>query len=449
MADHFNVIVLGAGNAGQVVARAARNAGKSVLLVESRDVGGTCPLRGCVPKKVLVAAAEALHQISAAGEHHIQTGPAKIDWEKLIDRKETFVAGVPEAMEKGLKKSGIEVLHAHAKFVAPDAIEAEGRRISGDKFVISTGSRPRKLEIPGGEDALTSDDILELKPQPDSLVFIGGGVISMEFSHVLARAGTKVTILQRGPSPLKTMEQDLVSALADETQRLGVDLHTSTKVQAVEAVNGGFRVRFEQNGETKTVEAERVANGAGRVAAVDDLDLKAAEVQSGAHGPEVDEYLRSVSNPNVFVAGDALGKTRALSPVASYEGKIVSHNLLHNEMIRPAYESIPSVVFTVPAFAGVGLTEKAAREKGLDFDVRFNNMKDWRSAKSYAETAALAKVLIEKESGKILGAHVLGHGAEEIIHTFAFAIKFGLPAQELKDFVYAYPTFTSDVRFLV
>ncbi|MGH7897675.1 MAG: dihydrolipoyl dehydrogenase family protein, partial [Candidatus Binatia bacterium] len=164
---------------------------------------------------------------------------------------------------------------------------------------------------------------------------------------------------------------------------------------------------------------------------------------------DLDEHLRSRSNPDVFFAGDAIATKPQLSAVATYEGRIVGHNLTRENMISPDYQSVPSVVFSVPALATVGLTEEEARKRSLDVDVKKSDMREWRSARTYAETAAFAKVLVGKSSGRILGAHLLGHGAPETIHAFAFAIKHGLGAEDLRETVYAYPTFHSDLRFLV
>ena len=445
----YDLIVIGGGSAGLAVAGRVKDAGRSVLVVEARDFGGTCPLRGCVPKKVLVAAAETLHHIAAAGAHGIEVGPPRVDWPKLIARKETFVEGVPESFERGLVKRGVEVVYGRAKFAGPHEIEVDGERYRGAKFVISTGSKPRRLPIPGFDHTITSEDLLEMPALPASLIFIGAGVIAMEFTHVLARAGTKVTLVEIAPRPLPMLDADLVEALVEETRRLGVDVYTAAETRSIEKEGETCVVTFVHEGRTKTLRAERVANGAGRGAAVDDLGLDAAGIAHERGAITVDAYLRSVSNPDVFVAGDTLAGRPQLSPVAGYEGKIVAHNLLNDALKAPDYTSIPQVVFTVPALASVGMDERAAEAQGLAFDVKVNDMRTWRSARTYAETAALAKVLVERGTGRILGAKLLGHGAQEVIHTFAFALKYGIHADELKDFVYAYPTFTSDVKYLV
>ena len=191
-----------------------------------------------------------------------------------------------------------------------------------------------------------------------------------------------------------------------------------------------------------------VANGAGRVADIDELSLDAAAVEQAQTGIIVDEYPRSVSNPDVFVTGDVLA-TPQLSAVATYEGIIVAHNLTQEQLESPDYSSIPSSVFTLPTLASVGLTEAAATDKGLQFETHINDLRDSRSAKTFAENAAFAKVLVDNSNNNIVGAHLLGHGTQENIHIFAFAMKYGVTAKELAQTVYAYPTFASDIKFMV
>lgn len=449
MSTHFDVLVIGTGNAGMAAAGAARAAGKEVAMVESRDVGGTCAIRGCVPKKVLVAAAQVLDQIDRASVHHIDVAKPTLDWPKLIERKESFIAGVPDDFKGSLESRGIALIEGRARFTGANQVTVGDQVFTADKIVIATGSVARTLPIPGWEHTITSDDILDMAEQPGSLVFIGGGVIAMEFSHVLARAGTRVTILEALPSLLPRLDGDAVAVLQAETERLGVEVITDVKVGEIKPTSDGFTIVFEKDGKSVERTATLVANGTGRVADVDGLDLDAGEIAHDRGRIEVTNHLRSTSNPAVYVAGDALWSTAQLSPVATYEGRIVGKNLIDEDSAVPDYADFPSAVYTVPALASVGLTEAEATEKGLSFDAKMNDMTSWRSARTYAETAAFAKVLVEKDTGKILGAHMLGHGAEEVIHLFSLAISHGITAEELAGRVYAYPTFTSDLKFLV
>ncbi len=446
MTKTYDLLVLGTGNAGMAAAGAVRAAGQSVAMVESWEVGGTCALRGCVPKKVLVAAAQSLHQIALAPEHHISVGQPSLDWGALIARERGFVEGVPEMFAESLEKRGIALLRGRARFLGRNKVQVGDDIVEANKILIATGSKPRPLSIAGAEHLITSDDILESPSLPDRLIFIGGGVIAMEFGHVFARAGTKVTILEALPRLLPRLDADAVARLHRESDRIGIDILTGVEIEEIVKGAGALEVRFTHEGARKTLSAERVANGTGRIPDIEGLDLAAGEVEHEGTRIAVDETLRSVSNPAVYVAGDALWSSAQLSPVATYEGRIIGNNIVQGTSETPDYTSIPSAVYTVPAFASVGLSEAEATERGLKFKAKANDLEDWRSSRTYAETVAYSKVLIEEGSGKILGAHLVGHGGEEAIHLFAFAMKHGITAQGLSDSVYAYPTFSSDIK---
>ncbi|MEM9277038.1 MAG: NAD(P)/FAD-dependent oxidoreductase [Pseudomonadota bacterium] len=447
MSDKFDIVIIGGGNAGFGVSAIASDAGKSVAFIEELDFGGTCPNRGCTPKKVLVAAAHALHEIELAPAHGIEVGKAKLNWKKLIDRKDDMIGFIPDAMKGVAEKRGT-VFQGHAKFVGANKIDVDGKVIEGDNIVIATGSKPRSLPIPGAELMITSDEVLSEDRQPKQVVFIGGGVIAMEFSHVYARAGTKVTILEAMPQLLPRMDADAVNAIAAETERLGVTIKTDVQVKEISETTGRFQVTYEHNGETLEIQADRVVNGAGRVANVDTLDLEAAKIRHDGIRIEVDDYLRSVSNPSVWVAGDALVNSAQLSPLATYEGRLVGHNIVHGAEKKPDYFATASAVYTVPALSTVGMTEQQAKDQGLDVAVTTNDMTGWFSAKSYAETVAWSKVLVNKADDQIVGAHFVGHHGEELVHLISMAMRHGISASDFKETPMAFPTFASDLKNL-
>lgn len=449
MSEKYDLVVLGTGNAGMRVAGVAREAGWSVAMVESRDVGGTCPIRGCVPKKVLVAAAQVLHQIDLAAAHHIEVGAPKLNWPQLIARERTFVDGVPESFTKSLANRGIELIEGAAQFVGANQISVGDRTLDAKHILIATGSTPRQLPIPGAEHLIDSDDILENTEQPKSLIFIGGGVIALEFSHVFARAGTKVTILEAQDQLLPRNDTDAVAQIHKQTEMIGVDILTGVSVDKIETDGSGMTVSFTHDDQSKQITADVVANGTGRVPDVERLNLDAAGIDHDRLAISVDQHLRSTSNPAVFVAGDALAATPQLSPVATHEGQVVADNMVHGATAVPGYAAIPAAIYTIPALAAVGLTEAEANDRGLKFTAKANDLAGWRSSMTYAETVAFSKVLVEDGSNRILGAHIVGHGSEEIIHLFAFAMKHGLTTADLADTVYAYPTFSSDIKFMI
>jgi len=448
MSQKFDIIILGAGNAGFGVSQIAHAAGKSIAFVESGDFGGTCPNRGCTPKKVLVAAAQALHEIELAPQHGIEVGPARLDWAKLIERKQAMIDFIPGAMEETARSRG-QVFKGKARFVGSNAIEVDGVRIEADDIVIATGSITRPLSIPGAEHLITSDEVLSEGELPGEVVFIGGGVIAMEFSHVYARAGARVTILEAMPQLLPRLDQDAVAAIQGESERLGIDVRTGVEVESISQSDSGLQVSFTHQGKRQTISAERVVNGTGRIANVADLNLEVANIKHDGIRIEVDDYLRSVSNPSVWVAGDALLHSAQLSPLATYEGRIVAQNIVDGVNFKPDYSIVPSAVYTVPALSSVGMTEAEAARADLDFDAITSDMSGWFSARFYAETVAWAKILVEKGTRRVIGAHLVGHHGEELIHLFALAMRHGISADQLGDEMYAFPTFAADIKSML
>jgi glutathione reductase (NADPH) len=448
-AEQFDVLILGGGNAGMGVTVATRAAGLSVAMVESRDLGGTCPNRGCTPKKVLVAAGHALHEIERARVHGISVGEPRLDWAALIDREKQMISHIPGSLGRLMTDRGVEVIRGEATFAGPNAARVGDRMIEARHIVIATGSKPRTLPIPGADHMITSDEVLSERDLPRDVVFVGGGVIALEFGHVYARAGAKITILEALPQLLPGADADAVARIRNESERIGITVKTGVTVKRIDVRGNHFRVTFAHDGVEREIEADRVVNGAGRVANVDTLDLGAAGVRHRNGRIETDDYLRSASNPAVHVCGDVLSTSPQLSPIATYEGRIVGRNIVEGPVAKPDYASIPSCVYTVPALASVGLTEARARELGHKFKVHANDMIDWLSTRTYNEPVAWAKVIVDETTDRILGAHIVGHAGEELIHVFAFAMRFGITAGQIRDTVYAFPTFAADVKHLV
>jgi glutathione reductase (NADPH) len=445
----FDVVILGGGNAGMGVTVATREAGLTVAMIEPDLLGGTCPNRGCMPKKVLVAAAHALDEIERAKAHHITVGRPSLNWAALIDREKAIIGGIPASLGELMKRRGVEVIRDRGRFVGPNTVAVGGGALEAKHIVIATGSKPRELPFPGAELMITSDDVLSERQLPASVVFVGGGVIALEFSHVYARAGAEVTILEMLPRLLDNFDADAVAQLRRETERIGVAIHTGVEVRRVEKVAGRLRVVYVEGGSERSVEAERVVNGAGRLADLDDLDLPAGRVEAERGRIALDHYLRSTSNPAVYVCGDAAAVTPQLSPIATYQGRIVGRNIADGSKHAPDYTGIASCVFTVPALASVGLTQAAAEQQGIDLDVKVNDMHEWLSGRTYALSGAWSKVLIDKRTDRIVGAHLFGHAGEELIHIFGLAIKHGITASHIRDFVYGFPTFSADIKSML
>ena len=409
-------------------------------------------MRGCDPKKVLVGAAELVDWHRRMQGRGV-SGDAHISWPELMQFKRTFTDPVPPDREKAFQEAGIATYHGPARFVSPERLSVDGQVLEARHFVVAAGAKPRLLGIPGEEYLLTSTAFLELDQLPPRIAFLGAGYISFEFAHVSRRAGAQATIIGRG-KPLRHFEQDLVTRLVDHTRSLGIDLRLDTEVTGLEQRGGAYRVHLDAQGRRETIDADLVIHGGGRVPNTEGLDLRAADVATesdGGGGVRVNAFLQSVTNPRVYAAGDAAASAGSLplTPVAGYEGVILATNLLKGNTTRPDYRGIPSVVFTVPPLAGVGLTESEARKEELDLRVNSQDTSHWYSNRRVAETCAMFKVIVDKKTDRVVGAHLLGPHAEEVINLFALAIRSGVQATDLKHLLYAYPTSASDVPYMI
>jgi glutathione reductase (NADPH) len=450
MAAHeFDVVILGGGNAAMGVTVPTHAEGMSIAIVESWDLGGTCSNRGCTPKKVLVAAAHALQEIEHASIHKISVGKPKLDWSALIEREKTMIADLPDLFAGVMEKRGVTLFRENGRFTGPNEITAGEHVLHAGQIVIATGSVHRELPIPGAELMITSDEVLSEPEQPEDVVFVGGGVVAFEFAHVYARAGTRVTVLEALDHFLGKFEVDAVAAVCRESERIGITLTSGISVRSIERAGDRLKVTYLEDEVEKTVEADRVINGAGRVPNVAHLDLKAGQVEVDGRAIVTDEHFRSISNPCVWVGGDALGGKAQLSPIATHEGRMIGRMISGGEQETFDYHAIPSALFTVPTLAMVGMTEAEALDVGHEVRVNSNDLTTWFTGKTNAESNAYSKVIVDKHTDRLLGAHIVGHGAGELIHIFALAIKHGITAGELKATVYAFPTYAADIPSMV
>ncbi|MFO7867423.1 MAG: NAD(P)/FAD-dependent oxidoreductase [Candidatus Aminicenantes bacterium] len=446
MSRDYDVIVIGSGATAQTIVYDLKKHGKRTAIIEKKEWGGTCALRGCVPKKVLTGAAEVKNRAVDARHKGITFDSLSINWPDLIEFKKTFTGGKAKQFKKSFQDAGIDVYEGTAHFTGKHSIEINGERITAEYFVVAAGAKPRPLPIPGKEHVITSEQFLELDSLPDSIVFIGGGLISFEFGHVAARAGADVTILHRDQQPLKQFDSDLVAMLIKASEDIGIDVKVNKPVTRVEKKKNGFRVKA---GENEAFEADLVVHGAGRVPNIDELDLEKGDIAFGKRGIAVNEYLRNPENPRVFAAGDAADSNLPLTPVAGAEGKVVLTNLLHGNRKEASRLVIPSVVFTVPPLAMVGFTETRAKEKGISYTVNYQDTSSGYTSRRIGLKHSGFKVLIHKDNQQIAGAHLLGDHAEELINVFAVFIKKKMTVEEIKDLVWSYPSSTYDINYML
>jgi glutathione reductase (NADPH) len=447
--ERYDLIVVGTGEAGSGVATRCAKAGWRVATIDDEPYGGTCSLRGCDPKRVLVGVSELVDwQRRMAGRG--VSGDASLDWPALMKFKRTFTDPVPQRTEDSYQKLGIATYHGQGRFVGPDRFAADGQELVSKFFVIASGAQPEPLRIPGEEHVNTSTDFLDLDALPRRIALIGAGYIAFEFAHIAVRAGAQVIMLGRG-RPLEHFDGDLVARLIEHTRSLNVDVRLDSPAQSVERVGVELRVKVPGKSAEESVSADCVVHAAGRIPKTGALDLAKADVETDERGGiKVNDWLQSVSNPKVYAAGDAVASPGALplTPVAAHQGVIVASNLLHGNKKSPDYRAIPSVVFTTPALAAVGLTEEEARARGEKVRVKSEDTGSWFSNRRVGEKAAMYKTVTDEKTGRLLGAHLLGPNAEEVINIFALGIRHQLTATDLAHALYSYPTSGSELPYM-
>lgn len=449
MGRQYDLLVVGSGVAAAGVASRVRQAGRSVALVDFRPWGGTCVLRGCDPKKVLVSGAEAVRASRRLAGRGIRGQPAS-DWGGLISFERTFTDPVPAQRAGGFREQGIDALQGTARFRGPRKIAVEDTEIEAGNIVLAARAEPVTLGIPGEEHAITHEQFLSLDALPERVVFIGGGYIAAEFSNIAALSGSRVTVLQRGERMLSGFDPDLVDWLMDAFRSMGIAVETGTRVEAIGRDENVFTVQYASRGVVASIEADLVVHAAGRRPALEALDLAAGGVAVDDHGRlRLNEWLQSVSNPAVYAAGDSAQHGPPLTPVAARDAEVVAANLLEGNTRKPGYHAVPTVAFTIPAIAAVGLSEAAARAASPSVRVSCRQASEWYGARRLAEPVYGFKVLIDEPNRRILGAHLVGPGAEDTINLFALAIRENLTVDALRAAIFAYPTPASDIGYML
>ena len=441
----YDAIVIGTGTAGETAVRTLADAGKRVAIVDEVPYGGTCALRGCQPKKYLVVNTHLAADTRSLVGHGFSRA-ASIDWAQLQAFRREFTDPIPSNTEGSLTDAGIDTYHRHARFVDPTtvAIEPGGERLTARSFLIATGSRPRPLDVPGAELARTSDDFLDLDSLPESMVFIGGGYISLEFAYIAALAGARVTILQRGERVLPQFPASIVERATANAAEVGIRIVTNVGVTAIARRQSMLTVSTDTRGEFT---GGFVMAAVGRTPNVEDLGLDAIGVEYGVRGITADRFM-ATNVDGVYAAGDCVD-SKQLSPISDMEAAVAAANMIEAGSRQVDYHAIPSVVFTHPQMAGVGLSAEEAQASQRAVTVRSGDGGSWPNYRRLNATSVHYQVVIDDETDRIVGAYLVGPYAGEQINVFALAIASGTTATELKRLPWAYPTYTSDVKYMV
>lgn len=441
-----DVAIVGSGSVQTTALRLAK-AGKKVILIEQEELGGTCSLRGCQPKKYLVEHAHVRLMIRNLLHKGFENLPQS-SWSSLQANKEAFTKNIPEQTRQSLQNTGVTLLHGKAVFSGTHTLQiGDSHLVQAKKIIIAAGSKPILVNgIDGSEYVGDSNDFLMLKELPKSTVFIGGGYITMEFASILNSFGHKVTVIHRGDRILKQLEPELSLRLEKISATLGIDIIKETTVAQIIKNNDGFEVK-DSNGHTHL--CDKIFSGIGRAPNLSVLEGGLGEIEYDRHGIKVNRFCQSVSNGDVYAMGDVAATPYMLSSTADQEALVVASNILNDNNESIDYDLVPTSIFTYPEVASVGLSEERAKSEGFFFDIYSGETKGWASSKRIGEEHGFYKIVVEKESRQILGAHLIRHHASEMINLFALAIKTKIPTHDLKHIMWAYPNFTSDIRYML
>jgi dihydrolipoamide dehydrogenase len=439
VAQEYDLAIIGGGPGGHAAAVYASQLGAKVALVEKDQLGGTCLTRGCIPTKTLARSAEALAEAKRAEEFGVEVSEIGVDFPKVMARKNRVVQNLINQINQSVKAKDITIFTGSGELLSPRLVRVGKQEITAPKIIIATGSAPSRIPVPGLElpGVLTSDDILELENIPSSLAVIGGGVIGVEFANIFSILGSKVTIIEMLPQILFPVDEEIARRFSTLLQGFGVEINTSATVKEVRSAGLLLEVVFATAEGERRIEAEKVLLTVGRSPYTEGLGL--AELGINMEGEAIKVNNRMETNiEGVYAIGDVIDGIM-LAHVASYEGKVAVDNSLgrHHEA---EYGAIPNCIFTIPEIATVGMSEREAKEKGISYKVSRLPFSASARAQSMGETSGAIKMICEAKSGRVLGVHILGPHASDLIAEATLAIHFEANAQDITSAIHAHPT---------
>ncbi len=443
ISEQFDAVVIGAGSAGYAAARGLAGGGARVAVLEDgREVGGLCILRGCMPTKALLHAAELRQAIRQAEDWGITTGEVKTDLAELYAKKDTLIAEFAGYRRQQLARGKFTFIRQSGHFTDAHTLAlGDGRQLSAKHFVIATGSVIAPPTVPGLAEAgfLTSDDALTLRQLPKSLIVLGGGAVAVEFAQFFQRLGTQVTLIQRGPHLLRDMDEDAARELEKALRREGMTIYTGTRIVRTEAIATGKRLCFEHANVNVTVEAEEIFYGLGRTPNTANLGLAAAGVATDGNRIITDRQQRT-SAPHIFAAGDCCGPHEIVH-IAIQQAELLARNILHPDRVEEMdYRLLTTVVFSDPAVAQTGLTEREARARGIDPLVATHPFNDHGKSMILGAQEGFVKLLADRRTGELLGGICAGPQGGELIHEITVALSRRMTAAELAAVPHYHPT---------
>ncbi len=434
----YDLFVIGGGSGGVRAARVAAGHGAKVAIAEEYRFGGTCVIRGCVPKKLLVYASRFKDEFEDAAGFGWTVGSSNFDWPTLIANKDAEITRLEGLYRGGLERAGAAILHARAELVDRHTliVQPGGRKITADTILVATGGRPTVPDLPGAGHTITSNEAFHLEALPKSIVIVGGGYVAVEFACIFSGLGVDTTLLYRGPKILRGFDEELRDHLTQELFKRGIDVVCNAKPAAIEKRRSRFSVTLEDG---STVETGLVMFATGRIPNTGGIGLEAAGVALGADGEIlVDEYSRS-SVENIYAVGDVTDRFN-LTPVAIREGHAFADTVFGNRPTAIDHELVPTAVFTTPEIATVGLPEDVACQTYPKLDIYKASFRPLKHTLSGRDERMFMKLLVDGDSGRVVGCHVMGADAAEIVQMAAIAMKLKATKADFDATVALHPT---------
>ena len=437
-----DIIIIGAGPGGYEMAAEAAHHGKQVVIVERDLLGGTCLNRGCIPTKALCRNAEVINTVREAGQFGVTTGEVSVDYSVAFARKEEVVKQLRNGVAMLMGGDGITVVNGEAKFVDAKTIEVAGEQYTAPAIVIATGSIPRGLPIEGAELAMTSDDILAMQELPKSLCIVGGGVIGMEFAGVCSSFGVEVTVVEFMKEILPPFDKDIAKRLKTVMSKRGVNILTQAAVNGIHKTSDDMlEITFDHKGKAKSIVAEKVLMSVGRQAVLP-TGLEAAGVETSRRGIEVDDNMMT-NVPGIYAIGDVNGRCM-LAHAASAQGSVALAHIL-GEKSNVKLNIVPSAVFTTPELAMVGLTEQQCEDQGIEVVTAKSFFRSNGKAVAMGETDGMVKLIVSSEDLTIVGCHICGPHAADLIQEAVTAMNAGMTVKRMASAIHGHPTLSEVV----
>ncbi len=432
----YDLFVIGAGSGGVRASRIASGFGAKVAVAEEFRVGGTCVIRGCVPKKLLVYASHFGEDFESARGYGWDVGESSFSWEKLIARKDVEIDRLNGLYIKNLEAADVEIINSRATVEGPNSVRVGDKTITAKTILVATGGWPTMPDVPGIEHAITSNEALHLDSLPENVVVVGGGYIAVEFAGIFNGMGSRVTQLYRSEQILRGFDNEIRDKLNEEMTKKGIDVRTNTNVTAIEKTEDGLKLTLTDGSELIT---DAVMYATGRAPNTAGLGLEKAGVELDKKGAViVDEYSHT-NVDSIYAVGDVTDRV-ALTPVAIKEGHAFALTVYNDTPTSPEHDAIPTAVFSQPPIGTVGVSEEQAREQYGEIEVYTSDFKPMKHTLGGSDERAFTKLIVDKATDKVVGAHMLGLDSSEIIQGIGIAVKAGLTKAQFDQTVAVHPS---------